>query len=143
MPVPTPSSWYLLRRLLSTDPIVVLRGPDEVDVFVPVAGLSAGTLSTLRVLMAGDVLPQELLDEMLQSSPLKRPWTFFHAAPRGLYVYLCPPGASEPVRFSVVSLSARHRDSLVTLQRGDTVPPALLAELVSAPSEPRRPLDAT
>ena len=66
---------------------------------------------------------------------------FFHAAPRALYVYVCPPGASEPVRLSVLALTPPQRLALATMQRGDEVPRSLLAALVSAPSEPR--LDAT
>ena len=133
-----PTAWRLLRRLLSTDGIVVLRGPDGVDVFVPTASVSDGALAAAGALAAGATLPQELLDELLANVRCEGRWTFYHAASlRSPYVYLCPPGGGEPVRFSVVGLPRRQRNALLRLERGADVPPATVGALISPPAEPR------
>jgi hypothetical protein len=74
-------------------------------------------------------------------------WTFHHyGGPEALYVYMTPPGSTEPMRFPCAGLGPAHRRVLRGLLRGDEVPGELLRALEvlelrhqGPPVLPRRP----
>ena len=128
------SQWVLLRRIYPTDQVIALRDPDGHDRFIALALVDPGIAAEVR-LLAGGPLPKRLLDALLIVTDPDRPWTFYYRADDALYVYLCPPRSTAPVKFSLAGMRPEILRELRLLIRGSQVPDAVMAALASVPGE--------